>query len=143
MDHVEYVYTEGMDETEIDERVRAGEHGVLALADGGEAYAVPLSYHYDGERLLLRVSDHDDAEKVRFLERTERATFVLYEGTTDDSWSIHVRGPARPWDGDADDATLNEWFPPFRLFDEPVEDVEMTVYELVMESVVGRRTVGE
>jgi nitroimidazol reductase NimA-like FMN-containing flavoprotein (pyridoxamine 5'-phosphate oxidase superfamily) len=143
MDHVEYVYTEGMDQSEVDDRLRSGEHGVVALADGGEAYAVPLSYHYDGQRLLLRVSDDGDAEKVRFLERTERATFVRYEGTTDDSWSVHVRGPIRPWDGDADDATLNEWFPPVRLFDEPVEDTAMTVYELAMESVVGRRTVGE
>jgi len=143
MDHVEYVYTEGMDRGEIDERLRSGRHGVVALADGDEAYAVPLSYHYDGERLLVRVSDDGDAEKVRFLDRTERATFVRYEGTADDSWSVHVRGPIRPWDGDADDATLNEWFPPFRLFDEAVEDVEMTVYELVMESVVGRRSVPE
>jgi nitroimidazol reductase NimA-like FMN-containing flavoprotein (pyridoxamine 5'-phosphate oxidase superfamily) len=143
MEHVEYVYTSGMSETEVDEHLRSGEHGVLALADGDDAYAVPLSYHYDGERFLLRVSEHDDdSEKGQYLRTTGTATFVRYEGSTDDSWSVHVRGPVREWDADVDEATLNEWFPPFRLFDEAVGDVEFSLYELGMETVVGRKTVG-
>jgi hypothetical protein len=142
MDHVEYVYTVGMDAADIDDYLRAGSHGVLALADGDDAYAVPLSYHYDGGRLLLRVSTHDDSgsEKRRYLETTDTATFVCFAADADGSWSIHVRGSVAPWDGAVDEATLNEWFPPFRLFDEAVEDVEFTLYELDMESVVGRRT---
>ncbi|OYR56793.1 pyridoxamine 5'-phosphate oxidase family protein [Halorubrum halodurans] len=141
MDHVEYVYTVGLSESDVDDRLRAAEHGVLGLADGDDAYAVPLSYHYDGDRVLLRVSDHaDESEKGRFLETTERATFVCYDASTTESWSVHVRGPIREWDGDVDEATLNEWFPPFRLFDETVGNVEFTLYELEMETVVGRRT---
>lgn len=142
MDHVEYVYTGGMDESEIDDRLRSGEHGVLGLADGNDAYAIPLSYHYDGDRVLLRVSEHDaDSEKGRFLETTETATFVCYDASTNESWSIHLRGPIREWEGDADETTLNEWFQPFRLFDETVENVEFTLYELRMRTVVGRRTI--
>jgi hypothetical protein len=142
MDHVEYVYTVGMDAADIDDYLRAGSHGVLALADGDDAYAVPLSYHYDGEQFLLRVSTHDDigSEKRRYLETTDTATFVCFAADADGSWSIHVRGSVAPWDGTVDEATLNEWFPPFRLFDEAVEDVEFTLYELDMGSVVGRRT---
>jgi hypothetical protein len=141
MDHVEYVYTVGMDAAELDDSLRAGSHGVLALADGDDAYAVPLSYHYDGDRLLLRVSTHDDdGEKRRYLETTETATFVRFAADADESWSIHVRGPVTEWSAAVDEATLNEWFPPFRLFDEAVEDVAFTLYELGMESVVGRRT---
>ncbi|ELZ31885.1 pyridoxamine 5'-phosphate oxidase family protein [Halorubrum terrestre] len=142
MEHVEYVYTGGMSESEVDSRLRGGEHGVLGLANGDDAYAVPLSYHYDGDRLLLRVSDHDgDGEKGRFLETTDTATFVCYEASTDESWSVHVRGPIRRWERDVDEATLNEWFQPFRLFDEAVEDVAFALYELRMETVVGRTTV--
>ncbi|WP_066416335.1 pyridoxamine 5'-phosphate oxidase family protein [Halorubrum aethiopicum] len=142
MDRVEYVYTGGMTESDVDDRLRAGEHGVLGLADGNDAYAIPLSYHYDGDRFLLRVSDHDDeSEKRRFLETTDRATFVCHEASTSESWSIHVRGPIREWEGDADEATLNEWFPPFRLFDETVQNVEFSLYELRMETVVGRETI--
>jgi hypothetical protein len=88
------------------------------------------------------VSDHaDESEKGRFLETTERATFVCYDASTSESWSIHVRGPIRKWEGDADEATINEWFPPFRLFDETVENVEFSLYELRMETVVGRETI--
>jgi|AntDeeMetagen192_2_1112575.scaffolds.fasta_scaffold00993_3 hypothetical protein len=142
MEHAEYVYTSGMTEADIGEHLRAGEHGVLGLADGNDSYAVPLSYHYDGNRLLLRVSEHDDdSEKDRFIDATETATFVCYEGSATESWSVQVRGSLREWDGDADENTLNQWFPPFRLFDEAVETVEFTLYELRMETVIGRKTV--
>jgi hypothetical protein len=142
MKHVDYVYTVGMTDAELDEFLRLGEHGVLGLADGGDAYAVPLSYHYDGDRLLLRVSDHDDdSEKRGFLGTTETATFVVFDASTADSWSIQVRGPVSEFDSDVDEATLREWFPPFRLFDEAVEAVDFSLFELEMESVIGRRTV--
>ena len=142
MEHVEYVYTEGVDEAETERFLREHGHGVLALAKDNDAYAVPLSYHYDGERLLLRVSSHGDgAEKERFLETTRTATFVRYEGSTEESWSVHVRGPLRRWADDVDERTLEEWFPPFRLFDEAVEDVEFVLYELRIESVIGRKTI--
>ncbi|QWC18865.1 pyridoxamine 5'-phosphate oxidase family protein [Halorubrum sp. 2020YC2] len=141
MEHVEYVYTSGMSESEVDSRLRGGEHGVLGLANADDAYAVPLSYHYDGDRLLLRVSGHDgDGEKGRFLETTDTATFVCYEASADESWSVHVRGPVRRWERTVDEATLNEWFQPFRLFDEAVENVAFALYELRMETVIGRTT---
>ena len=141
MEHVEYVYTSGMTESDVDARLRTGEHGVLGLADGDDAYAVPLSYHYDGDRFLLRVSAHgDDGEKGRFVETTDTATLVCYESSTEESWSVHARGPIRKYERDVDEATLNEWFQPFRLFDEAVEAVEFTLYELRPETVIGRAT---
>ncbi|GAA0526754.1 hypothetical protein SAMN04488066_10257 [Halorubrum aquaticum] len=142
MDHVEYVYTGGMTESEIEDRLRAGEHGVLGLANDSDAYAIPLSYHYDGDRFLLRVSEPDDeSEKERFLETTETATFVCYEASTRESWSIHIRGPVQKWKTDVDETTVNEWFQPFRLFDEAVESVEFSLYDLRMQTVIGRKTV--
>jgi len=141
MEHVEYITTVGMDEKTVDDYLRRGNHGVLALADGDDGYAVPLSYHYDGQRLLLRVSTHDDeSEKQHYLATTDTATFVCFAAADDESWSIHVRGPVEEWRDTVDETTLNEWFPPFRLFDESVEDVAFTLYELDMETVVGRRT---
>jgi len=142
MDNVEYVYTSGMNESDIDDHLRAGEHGVLGLASDSDAYAIPLSYHYDGDRFLVRVSEHDgDSTKGRFLETTETATFVCYQASTDESWSIHVRGRIEPWHGDVDETTLNEWFQPFRLFDEAVDRVGFSLYDLEMETVVGRKTI--
>jgi hypothetical protein len=143
MEHADYVYTTGMDEAEIEETLRSGTNAVLALADDGEAYAIPLNYHYDGDRLLLRVSTHGElAAKERFLRATDTATLVCHEVDEDGSWSILVRGPVREWAETVDEETLNDWFPPFRLFDEAVEDVRFSLYELEMETVIGRRTVG-
>jgi hypothetical protein len=143
MEHAEYVYTTGMDETELDDHLRTAGHGVLALAAGDEAYAVPLNYHYDGSRLLLRVSGHDDrSEKRRFLDATATATLVCYAVSPGESWSIHVRGPVEQYSADVDEETINEWFPPFHLFDEDVAAVEFDLYELGMDAVVGRKTVG-
>jgi nitroimidazol reductase NimA-like FMN-containing flavoprotein (pyridoxamine 5'-phosphate oxidase superfamily) len=141
MDNVEYVYTVGMEEAEVARRLRETGHGVLALADGGDAYAVPLHYHYDGERLVIRMSDEPDSEKVARAETTEEATFVVYGVEGEDSWSVLVRGPLARLEEDLDDAALNERFAPFRLFDEAVGDVEMATYELRPTSVTGRRTV--
>jgi hypothetical protein len=149
MEQVQYVYTAGMTAAELEERLRAGEHGVLALADGDEAYAVVLSYHYDGDRLLLRVSgrdpdtDGDDGEKARFLASTTTATLVCYDADTEASWSIHVRGPLSPWEGgeEVGPAEINARFQPFRLFGEPLPELSFELYELGMETVVGRRTV--
>jgi len=142
MEHAEYVYTSGMTESDVEDHLQAGEHGVLGLAGGDDAYAIPLSYHYDGERFLLRVSEHGhDSEKGRFLETTDTATFVCYEASTGESWSILVRGPIEESQTDVDETTLNTWFQPFRLFDEAIEDVEFALYELGMETVIGRKTV--
>lgn len=142
MDHAEYVYTEGMSDSEIEARLRAGDHGVLGLADDDDGYAIPLHYHYDGEWMLFRMSEHDDSsEKQRFLQTTETATFVCYEESADESWSVHIRGPLRRREKETDEALLNELFPPFHLFEEAIEDVEFVLYKLRMDTVVGRKTV--
>lgn len=141
MRDVEFVYTVGMNEDELEAYLRAGRDGVLALADGNDAYATPLNYHYDGDQLLFRVSDDDEvSEKHRFLETTDAATFVLYDVAENESWSIHVHGPLREWSGTVDEATINEWFAPFRLFDEAIQDVDFRMIEMQIESAIGRRT---
>lgn len=141
MDNVEYVYTVGMEDAEVERRLRETGHGVLALADGDDAYAVPLNYHYDGERLLVRMSEEPDSEKIARARTTEVATFVVYGLDGDDSWSVLVRGPLARLETEFDDAEVNELYPPFRLFDEAVDEVEMATYELRPTSVTGRRTV--
>ena len=146
MDNVEYVYTEGVPPDAVDELLGDRGHGTLALADGDDAYAVPLNYAYDGERFLLRVSDEPGSEKVAYAESTATATFIVYEtvGETH-SWSVMIRGRIErlPEDEQAEftDAWLNEQFPPFRLFDEAVPEVEMVLYELEPIELTGRRTV--
>lgn len=143
MEHADYVYTEGMTDAALRERLRSGNHGVLALADTNDAYAVPLHYHYDGDRLLFRMSEHDEnSEKQQFLRSTERATFVSYEASNNTSWSIHIQGTLRKEDTETDEAKINELFPPFHLFDETIEDIEFVLYTLQIDTAVGRKTIG-
>ncbi|WP_128476195.1 pyridoxamine 5'-phosphate oxidase family protein [Halorussus pelagicus] len=140
MEHVEYVYTFGMTPAEVGESLREGEVGVLALASDSDAYAVPVGYHYDGERLLVRLGERDDSTKMDFLESTGTATLVVYEKESEtSSWSVLVRGKLVGLPPETD-REINEQFGPFRLFDEGVEDVDAAVYELRMEEVTGRRT---
>jgi nitroimidazol reductase NimA-like FMN-containing flavoprotein (pyridoxamine 5'-phosphate oxidase superfamily) len=142
MDHIEYVYTVGMDESDVERLLDATETGVLSLADGSRAYAIPVHCQYHAGTLLLRLTDDDDSEKVRFLDATTEACFVSYRATNGESWSIVVRGPIDAVDDpDAyDAAAVNERFGPARLFDEAVDETDVRLFELDAASVTGRRT---
>lgn len=63
-----------------------GKHrvGVMALAKGGDAYAVPLFFAYDGQALYF--SSHP-GEKDTFLQGTHEGCFVVVEFHGDDDWS--------------------------------------------------------
>jgi hypothetical protein len=140
MEHVEYVYTFGMTDEEADQYLRDGEVGVLSLADDGDAYAVPVGYHYDGQRLLVRLGERDDSTKMEYLENTGTATLVVYEKEDErSSWSLLVRGKLVELPSETD-REINEQFEPFRLFGESVADVDAAVFELRMDEVTGRRT---
>jgi len=146
MDHVEYVYTGGIDADEVDDLVRDRDHGVLSLARDDEAYAVPVNYHYDGERVRFRLGADPEDKKIAFATATTTATLVVYDvGGPEDAWSVVVRGPIRRLTDDeraaVDDAEINEDFPPFHLFDETVESVDIALYELDPDEITGRRTV--
>ena len=142
MEHIEFVYTIGMTEPDVERHLAEAGTGVLSLADGGRAYAVPVHCYYREGRLLFRLTDDDDSEKLAFLETTTDACFVLYGATNGDSWSVLVRGPVGPVDDPDryDAAAINERFGPVRVFDEDVGDTDVELFELRAESVTGRKT---
>ena len=147
MEHVDFTYTAGMDEAQVDQRLRDTETGVLSLADDDDAYAIPLAFHYDGgDALLLRLGRFADSEKMAYLESTRRACFVLYGYESPrESWSVLVTGelhPVPPGDDRYEDAAVNRAFPDLRVFDEDVAEIEIELYELRMETVTGRETLG-
>ncbi|AUV81287.1 flavin-nucleotide-binding protein [Salinigranum rubrum] len=142
MEHIEYVYTVGMNEEDVERHLSDAETGVLSLADGSRAYGVPVHCKYEDGVLLFRLTDDDDSEKLAFLDATTEACFVLYEATNGDSWSVMARGPVAPVDDPAqyDEAAINERFGPARVFDEDIGDTDVRLFELDVESVTGRRT---
>lgn len=141
MEHAEYTYTFGMEEREVEERLRAGRVGVLALADRGDAYAVPVAYHYDGD-LHLRLGDHEASEKMAYVDTTTTASFVVHGATGPEaSWSIVIRGSLHRLPDDRfDEAAINERFGPIRVFGEDVGDMEQAIYEVDIEEITGRAT---
>jgi hypothetical protein len=144
MDHIEYTYTVGMTDEEVAERLREGTTGVLSLAHGDDAYAVPVSYAYEDDRLLFRLSDDGHSKKAAFVSATDEACFLRYDASDGDSWSVVVEGRLRRLDDEEretfDATRVNETFSELRVFDEAVPDVEVLLYELVPSRVTGRRT---
>lgn len=150
MDNVEYAYTSGMTDAEIDRRLRTSRTGVLALCADADARAVPVAHYYDGDALYFRLGKREDSEKWAALERTETATYVVYDAEPTDSpdelasWSIHATGRLRELptsDHDRFDTTeINRRFAPIRVFDEEIAALDIAIVELDVETLTGRTT---
>lgn len=144
MDKIEYVYTFGMTDEEVRSFLEAGEVGVLSLAKGGRAYAIPVGYVFDESSLYIRLSEEHSNKKTEFLEGTTEACFLLYELEGRASWSIVATGGLSELEADEraafDPARINEEFRRLRVFDEDIDAVDVTVYELEIGTLTGRRT---
>lgn len=139
-----------MDGSEVDARLRDTRTGVLALANDGVAYAIPLNHYYEDGRLYFRIGYTDDSQKRDFIEATDTATYILHgtEPTDDprefDSWTIVITGTIRDLTDEEkrtfDTAEINRDFAPIRVFDEDIDEMEITVVELVADTITGRIT---
>lgn len=70
--------------------------GVLGLADGTDAYTIPVAYAYDEEnnRCVFRFVMTDDSLKRTFLDGTDTASLTVFEWNGANDWnSIIARGP--------------------------------------------------
>ncbi|MGQ4554850.1 pyridoxamine 5'-phosphate oxidase family protein [Halobellus sp. GM3] len=133
-----------MDRESIDELLGTGGVGVLALADGDDPYAIPVSYGYDAGDVYLRLGFGEDSEKRRYLASSDRAALVVTaEG--DRGWeSVVVRGPLSEVpeasiDGTVVEAIRSIDIPFFTIYEEPPRELEYTLYRLDPDEVTGRR----
>lgn len=136
-----------MGDGEIDTALREIGYGTLALARDGEAYGVPVSFGYDGERVFLNlIRFGEESEKIDFAERTDRACLTATDVESRYDWrSVVVTGPLEEVaDGEAeyvrgvmDD---NAWHPSLYATARasPMTGVRRT--ELRMENVTGRQS---
>jgi nitroimidazol reductase NimA-like FMN-containing flavoprotein (pyridoxamine 5'-phosphate oxidase superfamily) len=150
MDDIDFAYTRGLTDDEVSSLLGETGHGVLSLSRDGEAYAVPVAYHYDGDTFFFRLGMTPDSKKRAFVESTETATFVVYdaEGTDGpeelETWSVVATGPLRHLT-DAERMSfpaeeINRDFAPIRVFDEPIDELEVELYAMDPESLTGRTT---
>jgi nitroimidazol reductase NimA-like FMN-containing flavoprotein (pyridoxamine 5'-phosphate oxidase superfamily) len=136
-----------MNESERDAFLREQGQGVLSLASDNEAYALPVSFGYDGGDLyfiLLRFGE--DSMKLDFAETTETATFSTFEFEDEHHWrSVNARGPIErvPDDetDDVDDIMFdNAEFASLYPHGEPITDHPR--YRLIAEETTGQKGQG-
>lgn len=150
MDHIDFTYTHGMEDSAVAERLAETETGVLALSNTDDAYAVPLAHYYDGDGLYFRLGSTEGSRKHAFIESTETAAYLLYDTEVSDapreldSWSIVITGPLHTLSeerhAEFDTAEINRRFSPIRVFDENIDDIEINIIELEIETITGRTT---
>lgn len=133
-----------MDDAEIDQLLTEQGWGVLSLATDREAYAIPISFGYDGDRCYLYlIRFGGDSEKLEALERTRTAALSVVHVEDASTWySVVVRGQLYPVD-EAELETFervitdNGWFP--NLFPAEQEPTAVGRYSLEIDEVSGRR----
>lgn len=142
MDTVDrFVYTVGLGDEEIDAQLREHDTGVLALADGGRAYAVPVSHAVaDDGTVYLRLGDDGASEKLEFLRASREVCYVVHDEGVDseedpDSWSVQLRGTLE--EVDAEDAP--EDFDVFHVFEEDIADVTLRYFHFETRTRTGRK----
>ncbi|SFF86750.1 Pyridoxamine 5'-phosphate oxidase [Halopelagius inordinatus] len=142
----EFAHVRGTEMTteEVDEFLRERGIGVLSLAAGDDAYGVPLSFGYDGDRLyFIYLRTAETSEKERFTEQTKRASFTAFEVSGKHRWrSVVVQGEIRRVTDDEWDALVaamddNAWFPSAFSEAEPMQD--LVGWTLEKASATGRR----
>lgn len=128
---------------EIDAFLRGAGAGTLSLADGGESYAIPESFGYDGEHLYFQLVRDEGSRKMQFLDGTETATFTVW--TEAPAESVVARGTLEPVP-DADVVTAsnaiaeNATVPTLNVVpDSTVDQLGMDYYRLVPEELTGRK----
>ena len=135
-----------MSEQEVEETLRELGHGTLALASGDEAYGVPVSFGFDGERLFLTLLQFgDESKKLTFADRTETATLTAYETASKFDWrSVIVTGDLQEVPVDDHDYVEsimddNAWFP--NLFAPTEAITAVRRLELSLADATGRKGV--
>lgn len=136
-----------MDRDEVDEFHAEQGAGVLSLARENEAYGVPISFGYDGDRrYVFVVRFGEDSETLDCADATERASSAMYDFPDEHRWrSVVVRGTLEPvpeGDLDAADEALfgNARFANLSPYGEPM--TERPRYQLTVEEATGQKGQG-
>lgn len=148
-DEATALYGVEMTPAEVDEFLVEQGVGMLALADDGDAYAVPISFGYDGADALyfFLIRFGEDSRKLSYLETTTEATFAVATVESSTSWkSVVVAGEIEEVPGDErermeevmyDNALAARLFP----YEEPITSI--TRARLRIDRVTGRKGMGD
>ena len=121
-----------MTDAEIDAYLETQGTGVLSLADGNRAYAVPISFGYESGRAVFAYWQfRPDSTKLAFTETTERACLAVYDFNAQTDWrSVLAFGPLR-------ELGTDEWAEVGELMDENAWSPDLTGVGRRQLSIVG------
>lgn len=118
--------------------------GTLSMATEGSSYGIPISFGYDESDTLyfLLVGHSEEGKKVTYAERTEEASFLVYDVASKTEWrSVIATGPLSritPTDWErARTALADNAYRPDLLTEVDVQE-DPRVWELDIESKSGR-----
>ena len=133
-----------MDAIEIAEFLDARHAGVLSLADGGDAYSIPVSFDYDGDEsaLFFRFGFGPDSQKRQFLEAVESASFVVFEREEGRWKSVVIEGPVETVSESTLDSNIVEALdgldiPYFRIHQRPSGNMDFEIARLDATKMTG------
>ena len=122
-----------MDERDIDEMLSTAGYGTLSLARKNEAYAIPVSFGFDGDdRVFVALLETTPPQqKLDFAEETDRACLTVTDVQGRFKWeSVVVRGPLTSVDSESeafDDLLTtmddNAWFSSAFVRDSGIEQL--------------------
>ena len=133
-----------MTNAEIDNFLSERGFGTLSLADSGDAYAVPISFGYNGERLFMYLVEFgDSSQKLAYSRNTATACLTAYMVESQYEWaSVIVRGSLEEVPED-EQKTMEEvmesnaWHPSLYPPLEPTTGIDR--FELVITEASGRK----
>ncbi|MEE6210276.1 pyridoxamine 5'-phosphate oxidase family protein [Salarchaeum sp. III] len=136
-----------LSDDEVDAFLREHGVGVLSLADGGDAYGLPISYGYDGgDRIIcLQFADAPWSRKRDFVRTTRTASFTVFEMTERlEATSVVAQGPLSPVENEEEPRAFNALADNavFTALDEagvPIEEADLRLFWLEPETLTGRR----
>ena len=129
----------------VDEFLASEETGVLALANGDDPYAIPISYGYDPDErtIFLRLVSTPESEKRRFLDSTPTARIVVYDETGDAYRSVVATGQleaVKP--ASLTPESIAQYGrtkrPLFEIWAADKRDLDIELYQLVPDTLSGR-----
>ncbi|WP_136718431.1 pyridoxamine 5'-phosphate oxidase family protein [Halorientalis salina] len=138
-----------LNQDEIDEILVRKGIGVLAMIDGNQPYAIPISFGYDSEQMVfpMQWGGGYNSRKDEAINSNSNVCLTVYEQDSDDDtvWrSVVITGKIYEIEEDSMEqayASLaaNAEFPPdFGVWGIPFEDVEFRLYGLDNTNCNGR-----
>lgn len=137
-----------MDGAEITDFLDRHSIGTLALARENDAYAIPVSFAFDGESrdVYVRLGFTPESQKREFVGTDGLVTLVAFD-ETDGRWqSVVARGRLEEVTESSLDSTIEEAvhgldIPYVTIFDRPASNLEFRLYRLDVDKLHGRKQV--